>query len=804
MALPRSDGKRHNGAGRTALLYALAALVWFIIGIGFVQILATDPLAGLIGALLLGAVTTAAVYFYASRRRTEPAEEATPYDDNAFIDRLLKASPLGIVILDADGRISLWNDAAEAIFGWTEEEVRGKRAPALEGEGADEVVERLQRGEMVRSFRTRRPHKRGGEIDVNISAAILWDERGNPTGAITIAEDITEQLAFERQLRISEERLRAVFESAHTAFTLFNPEGQIVIFNQKADELIEQNLGVSLVFGDTMDDQLSEPDRSTFRDILKRAGAGEVVEFTFDMTFEDRVSHFEQRVAPVWNEHGEVSAVLFSLRDLTSLIDAERARDATELRFETLFQNTQDEVLVYELSDEMLPGRILEANDSACRLLKYTHEELVGMRVQDIVRDDAAQLERITEQHHGCDVVRMISHHAASDGEIIPVEVIARRIELDGRTVGISTARDIREQRRMEEALRKSEAEYRMLFASNPRPMWVFDTDTYQFLRVNDAAIRHYGYSEAEFLAMTILDIRPDDEAERLEQYMAENPATRRRAGSWIHRKKDGSIIEVNIDSHAIEIDGRKARLVLALDVTETNRISRENLRYTRELKRLSMRLIEAQEAERRHIARELHDEAGAMLTSIQMCLSMARDAVTEDVEQTMSDIGEAQNLASELSESVRRLTMNLRPDVLDDLGLRPAVEWFVSRYRRQTGIEVEVHAALPEGRRYAPQVETAAYRIIQEALTNVARHADSTTATVSLETEDDDSLRIDIVDRGRGFNRMAVDFGESSGLANMRERARLLGGITRIWSEEGAGTRISVVIPTELVETGV
>ena len=260
----------------------------------------------------------------------------------------------------------------------------------------------------------------------------------------------------------------------------------------------------------------------------------------------------------------------------------------------------------------------------------------------------------------------------------------------------------------------------------------------------------------------------------------------------------------MNIDSHNIEIDGRQARLVLALDVTETNRISRENLRYTRELKRLSMRLIKAQEAERRHIARELHDEAGAMLTSIQMCLSMARDAATDDVERTISDIREAQDLTSELSESVRRLTMNLRPDVLDDLGLRPAVEWFVSRYRRQTGIEVEVHAALPEGLRYAPEVETAAYRIIQEALTNVARHADTTTAVVSMETEDDDSLRIDIVDRGRGFNRMAVDFSESSGLANMRERARLLGGITRIWSEKGEGTRISVVIPTELDDTGV
>ena len=805
MATPLVPRRRRDRAGSIALLYALVALVWFVIGVGFVQVLTTDPVAGLLAAFGLGLVTTVAVFLFATRRNRRPNGPPPVIDDHgAFVDRLLQATPLGVIILDEEGRIALWNDAAEEIFGWTEEEVLGKHPPALEGDGADDTVERLRRGETVRSFRTRRPHKDREDIDVEISAAVLWDEQGNATGAITIVEDVTERLAIERQLRISEERLRAVFDTADTAFTLFSPDRRITIFNHKADELLERMLGVSLVFGDTVDDQFNESQGAAFRDILQRALNGEEVELTFDMVAGDDIGHFQQRAVPVWDEDGSVSAVLFSLRDLTSLVRAERERQATEIRFETLFQNTQDEILVYELGENMIPGQILEANDAACRLLKYERDELLGMPVQDIVSDDVEHLEGIIEQHVRGDVVRMFSRHVASDGELIPVEVIARRIMLDGRMVGISTARDVREQRRMEQVLRKSEAEYRMLFSANPRPMWVFDSETLRFLRVNRAAVEHYGYSEEEFLAMTILDIRPDDEAKRLQSYMAGNRSVLQRAGAWLHRRKDGSLLEVTIDSHGIELDGRKARLVLAHDVTETNRISRENVRYNKELQRLSMRLIEAQEAERRHIARELHDEAGAMLTSIQMCLSMARDGAHDDVERTVADIAEAQQLTTELSDSVRRLTMNLRPDVLDDLGLQPAVEWFVSRYRRQTGIEVEVHADLPADRRFATQVETAAYRIIQEALTNVARHAGSADATVSLTAEDDDQIRIDISDRGKGFNRQTVDFGRSAGLANMRERARLIGGMTRIWSEEGAGTRISVIIPTELVDTGV
>src|SRR5881396_3043499 len=123
--------------------------------------------------------------------------------------------------------------------------------------------------------------------------------------------------------------------------------------------------------------------------------------------------------------------------------------------------------------------------------------------------------------------------------------------------------------RRVEEALRQKEASFRLLFESNPLPMWVFDRETLRFLEVNKAAIAHYGFSCEEFLGMTIMDLRPPEDLPRLMHALSEPVIDQKRAGIWKHRTKDGTIIEVNITSHQIDFDGRAAVMVLANDVTE-------------------------------------------------------------------------------------------------------------------------------------------------------------------------------------------------------------------------------------------
>jgi PAS domain S-box-containing protein len=142
---------------------------------------------------------------------------------------------------------------------------------------------------------------------------------------------------------------------------------------------------------------------------------------------------------------------------------------------------------------------------------------------------------------------------------------------------------DVTDHREAEQALRASEAKYRTLFASNPQPMWVYDTQTLRFLAVNDAAVAHYGYSRAEFLAMTIKDIRPASDVAALEANLARPPRPLDRSGVWRHRRRDGSIREVETTSHAIGFEGRPARLVLVNDVTEQRRLE-EQLRQAQKM----------------------------------------------------------------------------------------------------------------------------------------------------------------------------------------------------------------------------
>jgi signal transduction histidine kinase len=211
-------------------------------------------------------------------------------------------------------------------------------------------------------------------------------------------------------------------------------------------------------------------------------------------------------------------------------------------------------------------------------------------------------------------------------------------------------------------------------------------------------------------------------------------------------------------------------------------------------LQMLSIRLVEVQEAERRHIARELHDEIGQILTGLKLLIEAG--TLTQDVTRVHASLKEAQALVNELMTRVRDLSLDLRPISLDDLGLLPALRWHFERYIAQTGVQVVFKHSGIEGRRFASQIETAVYRVIQEALTNVARHANVDQVTVRL-WADGATLEVQIEDQGSGFDPDAVLSGSTSGgLSGMYERVIPLGGRLIVESRPGAGTRVTAEIP--------
>lgn len=218
------------------------------------------------------------------------------------------------------------------------------------------------------------------------------------------------------------------------------------------------------------------------------------------------------------------------------------------------------------------------------------------------------------------------------------------------------------------------------------------------------------------------------------------------------------------------------------------------NGRLVQQLHERSSMLIQAQETERRRIARELHDELGGQLSALDMKLEEAR--LAEDGSEAA--IEEAQLQIRGLSDHLRTLILDLRPSALDELGLFDALEGYIERYQERTGVKVQLRMGFADGRRFREEVETALYRVVQEALTNVARHAGVREARVRLEPADGE-IRVVVVDEGTGFDVEAVAAeSETVGLSGMRERSALLGGRFEVDSAPGEGTRITVVIPVE------
>jgi signal transduction histidine kinase len=223
----------------------------------------------------------------------------------------------------------------------------------------------------------------------------------------------------------------------------------------------------------------------------------------------------------------------------------------------------------------------------------------------------------------------------------------------------------------------------------------------------------------------------------------------------------------------------------------EQVRIGRERLQV------LSRRLVEVQEAERRYIARELHDEIGQSLTGLLLSLDLIRRLPVEEIRTSLD---EAQGIVNDLMSRVRELSLDLRPAMLDDLGVVPALLWHFERYTAQTNIAVNFKHTGVEGR-FPPQVETAIYRIVQEALTNVARHARVSEVTVRLWI-DPARLSVQIEDQGTGFEpEPALTGGVSSGLSGMQERVALLGGELTVESATGVGTRLTAEFPLGAIQ---
>jgi signal transduction histidine kinase len=219
------------------------------------------------------------------------------------------------------------------------------------------------------------------------------------------------------------------------------------------------------------------------------------------------------------------------------------------------------------------------------------------------------------------------------------------------------------------------------------------------------------------------------------------------------------------------------------------NNLLEDALANQTQLRNLARKLVEAQETERRHIARELHDEVGQELTALKLSLGLAARSETGHEKSRLDDAAE---LIDDLVAKVRNFSLRFRPAMLDDLGLVPTLLWYFKSFTAQTNIQVNFQHTLD--RRFSTELETTAYRIVQESLTNAARHAKVSEISVRI-SANRQFFRIEIEDHGAGFDPTTTTQ-ETAGLTGMRERAASMGGHLTVVSFPGAGTLVLAEFP--------
>jgi PAS domain S-box-containing protein len=594
---------------------------------------------------------------------------------------------------------------------------------------------------------------------------------------------------------------RGLVESSPAAIFVVTG-GRIVYANAAAIRLFPDP---SDVVGQDLVDLVTAEGRQALRAWLRcrQDGDGQAA-FEVAIPGSDGSSRYVSLLCAPAAEHGEQALQLVAC-DITDRVDRERALRESEERLALAVAGAEEGVW-----DWNLETNTVSYSDRWKEMLGYTADEIEPhvsawerlVHPDDRVRadrahDSVAQGERTTYEaefrlrHKNGHYVHVLSRG-------YPV-----RRDLDGRVVRIvGTHLDLTERRRAEAALRENEERLKLAFAGAQEGIYDWNLETGAVI-YSPRWAEMLGYAEHEIephvRAWEHL-LHPDD-IDRAQQARdgVERGAAAFYEGEFRLRHKDGHYVHVLSRGFPVrrEPGGPVVRIVgTHFDLTarrqaETERARTEFLR----------RLVFAQEDERRRIAREMHDQFGEQLTALAQRIHMLKRAAASD-DTVRSHVEVLETIAQQLDRDVEQLVWELRPTALDDLGLRAALTNYVRNWSTRTGIAATLHMSGLLDERLPSHTETALYRIAQEALTNVAKHAGAANVEVMLERRGEHVLLI-VEDDGVGFDSGAAEqTGRGFGLAGMKERAALIGATLEIESTAGSGTTVLVRIEAAIPAT--
>lgn len=445
-------------------------------------------------------------------------------------------------------------------------------------------------------------------------------------------------------------------------------------------------------------------------------------------------------------------------------------------------------------------GKFIRWNKNFEIVSGYNSEEVAMMHPLDFFDlDEKVLLDEKIKDVFNTGQAEIEAHFLLKNRQKIPYFFNGYLVNFDGTEYLMGVGINIEDKRKAEIAYLDSTEKYKYLFDNNPAVIIIWDIESFSINEVNEIAIELYGYTREEFMKMTVIDLRPKEDGEKIRKFSQNmmNSSDYKVRKVWRHLKKNGEMMYMDITSHRIDYNGRKAILSLAKDITE-QRIAENNLRESYEdIRRLNAHLHTIREEERTYIAREIHDELGQQLTALKMDASWLLKKINPSEKAQLEKLTDMVNLIDDTVKDIRRISSDLRPGILDDLGLLAALEWQCNEFEKRTGITCVLKSENAINL-LEKHIAIGIFRIFQEALTNITRHAHASAVHANI-VQKDKCLYVIIQDDGVGFNVNEVKLKKTLGLTGMRERAHMFNGSIDIKSTIGNGTTLTLVVPIRL-----
>ncbi|MBL7745646.1 MAG: PAS domain S-box protein [Chitinophagaceae bacterium] len=703
---------------------------------------------------------------------------------------IVNALPDMVLIIDREGRFIDYNNPLELKTLVPREQFMGKKiTDIIPGDLATEMMENLKKVLANRQVLSHSYQMRLDNEEHDYEARYVPQ---GPDDVLVLVREVTENKKAELRIKESEQKYRTLVEQAGDSIFIANMQGQIIVANPASSKLSgysEQELLQMKVHELTDARELMN---MPFR--MEDIAAGKVV------TSERKLKHKDGYLIEV-----EVAAKLISsdrflafVRDIT-----ERKKAITEIkqsndRFNFIALATNDVIWDWDL----ISGNMWW-NENFYSLFKLEKEKVKpgidswydGLHPDDLDRAKKSLQKAIANKEKTwTEEYRFLK----SDGEV--VDILDRGyvvFDTEGRPYRmIGSMLDITERKRTEMALRESEYRLKTILDTDPECIKLMSRDV-KLIDINSSGLNMIEADNIQQVKnQSLLDVVAEeyrgiavkmiDEAfEGKTGVMEFEMLTLKGKRRWCEisivpfRNADGKII---------------AALGVTRDMTKWKSAEEKLKRSFEEIRRLSEHLQNIREDERLHVAREIHDELGQQLTVLKMDVSRLGKNITASDEKYIPNINEILDAINNMVDTVRKISSELRPGLLDDLGLAATLDWYCHDFGKRTGTKTTFISDIKD-EILSQKIKIGLFRIFQESLTNVARHSDAKKVDVSL-MQQGQQLVLLIEDNGKGFDTEAVAEKKTLGITGMKERALMIGGTYNIYSTPGKGAIIEVAVP--------